>query len=112
MSVRSTVYPVLLQNGRLPNRRKKFIQNEKWKASTGKMEKTKKIFNFLFVLWTENGNGNDFAVCGGVTCDVVLLLRSFVVRSCVATGYGLFRNHRLRGVQVVSICIRLNCMNL
>lgn len=28
----------------LPNRRKKIIQNEKRKASTGKMEKTKKIF--------------------------------------------------------------------
>ena len=46
MSVRSCVSSVASKRKTsvLPNRLKKIIQNEKRKASTGKMEKTKKIF--------------------------------------------------------------------
>ena len=70
MSVCSAAYPVLLQNGRL--RYSRIDAKNLSKMKSGKLRRengeNKKDFDFCLLLSIENGNGNDFGVCGTHVC--------------------------------------------
>ena len=89
MSVCSAAYPVLLQNGRL--RYSRIDAKNLSKMKSGKLRRengeNKKDFDFCLLLWIENGNGNDFGVCG--MWHVCLLLVTYSIQRKIFITYVL-----------------------